>query len=407
MSGARAAVDEPLHAAAAIHRPQSQWADALRELALSDPAPVDAGTLIENYRARYPWYAQRLHQVTRWEEIVPLEKSEIAAIPVSAATALGEQRSSGTSGFQVTIRNTAREREFRRALLYRPQLFYGLPEKVHQLVFVDGNWCAGPDDPPKWFRYGGVDYLTWFAGVAADCGAILRLLRAIRPQLIRGISSGIVRFIEQADVSLRGLDTQVVAPGGEFLLPQWRATIETAFGVPVLDRYGSQETGALAWQCPFCQRYHANADQTVIEAGADGLLATPLFIESQPLLRYRLGDQVSLHDAAADCRIRLPVLRIQQARRDDWIVAADGQRISPLAFQFEQIAGLQAWRLHQQSDGALRLYFDAAEPAAVTAELARRLTDIVPDRPFELVEGIWQCARGGKFKRVSSELVAG
>ena len=150
----------------------------------------------------------------------------------------------------MTIRNSDTEREFRRALLYRPQLFSDLPAEVTQVVFVDGDWCAAPSDPPKWFDYGGSVYRTWFCGVGADAAEVAGLLAALRPQLVRGIASGIVRFIENHGDHLRALGVQIVGPGGEFLLPEWRALMSDAFGARVLDRYGSTETGAIAWQCP-------------------------------------------------------------------------------------------------------------------------------------------------------------
>ena len=50
-----------------------------------------------------------------------------------------------------------------------------------------------------------------------------------------------------------------------------------AFRARVLDRYGSQETGAIAWQCPHCEDYHANTDEILLEADGAGLIATPLF----------------------------------------------------------------------------------------------------------------------------------
>ncbi|MDP6675047.1 MAG: hypothetical protein QGH93_09420 [Gammaproteobacteria bacterium] len=387
-----------------IHAPEAMWGSLLRERALSAAIEYDHSAILGWFRDHSSFYSDRIGSRQVWEQVRPLEKSDVAEVPVSVDDSIREARTSGTSGFQVSIRNNLRERRFRRALLYRPQLFYDLPAEVHQVVFVDGNWCAEAGMAPKLFEYGGVRYRTWFAGVAADVGQIHSLLRSLRPQLIRGISSGIVRFIDQADDSLRNLGVRYLAPGGEFLQPEWRKTMHDAFGATVLDCYGSTESGAIAWQCPLCRRYHANVDEIVLEADADGLLVTPLFVSSQPLLRYRLGDIVSFDAGSADCEIRLPTITIQQARRDDWVIGHDGRRVSPLSFQFEQIPHLDAWRLHQNHDGSLCLYFESVHPDIVAKELGRQLADAVPNQPFEVHEGIWRLGRGGKFKRVSSDL---
>lgn len=389
---------------AAIDTPPEYWADALHAGALTLPPRVDEARLLDWFRAHSDFYRRRIGSARRLADVPPLEKAELGGVPVAPGEDLRETRSSGTSGFQVAVINDRREREFRRALLYRPQLFYDLPALVNQVVFVDGNWCATPDMPPKRFVYGGREYRTWFIGAAADPHAAWRLLDALRPALIRGIASAILRFVELAPEPLDHIRPRYVGPGGEYLQPAWRERIGQAFGAPVLDRYGATETGALAWQCPHCGHYHANVDQVLLEADADGLIATPLFLRCQPLLRYRLGDRVRLGPPVADCPVRLPTLVIEAARRDDWIIAGNRQRVSPLAFQFERVPGLRAWRLHQAASGALCLYYDAEDPTAVASRLREALRAIVADRPLRLVHGVWRLQRGGKFKRVSSDM---
>ena len=330
-----------------IRAPQAEWAGLLRERALRPPPRHDLEALLEHYRA-HPFYRDRIAGAKSWGEVPPLEKRELDRVPVDEKTPSRPVRTSGTSGLQVTIHQSQREREFRRALLYRPQLFYDLPSPVTQVVFVDGNWCASPAMPPKEFTYGQRHYRTWFAGASADPAAVMTLLMALRPALIRGIASAIVRFIEESDGSLERVGARIIGPGGEHLSDAWRARMEQAFGARVLDRYGSTETGAIAWQCPHCGRYHANTDETVLEADADeGLIATPLFASAQPLLRYRLGDQVRFDTEPSDCLVRLPTLTIEAARRDDWVIDGAGRRVSPLSFQFERVPELGAWRLRR------------------------------------------------------------
>ncbi|MBT8442238.1 MAG: hypothetical protein KJO76_07625 [Gammaproteobacteria bacterium] len=383
--------------------PASEWASELRRRALAEPPQHDRPKILDWFRGHSNYYRDRIGDSRSWSDVPPLEKADIADIPVTSPSPVESTRTSGTSGFQVTISNNAWEREFRRALLYRPQLFYGLPTEVTQVVFVDGNDCAKPDDTPKYFAYGDNVYRTWFVGVAAEPDAILDLLKTLRPQLIRGISSGIVRFIESSGAILKDLGVQYVAPGGEYLLPEWRSLIESAFSTEVLDRYGSTESGAIAWQCPFCRRYHANVDEIVIEPDDDGLIVTPLFVMSQPLLRYRLGDRIRFDPSDSGCEIRLPTLTIHEARRDDWIIDGAGRKVSPLSFRFERIPNLDAWRLHQRADGSLTLYFDSTRPEEVGPLLAREMAAAIPGRHCAIETGVWKFSRAGKFKRVSSD----
>ncbi|MGI9309594.1 MAG: hypothetical protein ACR2P6_10040 [Gammaproteobacteria bacterium] len=389
----------------------NEWAVALRARASQKSVVLDLQKILEAYRGSSSFYAARLAGISCWPEIPPLQKAELAAVPLSTDERIYAARTSGTSGVQVTVRNSISERRFRQALAYRPFLFYPLDKTVRQLVFVDG---ADVDvvDKQQWpFEFGERSYLTWRVGVAAPPEKILQLLQSVKPHVVRGLTSGIVSFIEAIGGGLAGLGVQVVSTSGETLTSEWRDLMHDAFAAPVLDRYGSTEVGSMAWQCPFCNDYHANSDEIVLEESPQGLLATPLFIESQPLLRYCVGDEVEMLSSAHECRIRLPKLRLRAARRDDWIVDGAGRRESPLSFQFEQLSGLRAWRIHQLASGVLRLYYDAETDIDTEAEaelreqLVAQLRRIVSDRDVELVAGIWQLERGGKFKRVVSDLV--
>ncbi|SVC46496.1 uncharacterized protein METZ01_LOCUS299350, partial [marine metagenome] len=125
---------------------------------------------LEVFRHRDEFYADRLAGVSSWHDIPPLEKSELAAVPVNASETVHETRSSGTTGDQATVRNTVSERRFRQALAYRPFLFYPIapaPDNIiRQLIFVDGT-DVEPADKVQWpFEFGGCTYLTWRAGIA-------------------------------------------------------------------------------------------------------------------------------------------------------------------------------------------------------------------------------------------------
>ena len=387
-----------------IHQPESSWAAQLRQRALEGPQTHNLGRLLDGFREHSGFYRDRIGRSGNWQQVPLLKKSDVSLVPVVQEQTTREVRTSGTTGTQLSIYSTRREREFRRALLYRPQLFYDLPDVVNQVVFMDGGWCADPGTVPKEFHYGGRHYRTWFAGAGAEPGEILKLLQWSKPELVRGISSGIVRFIEEAGVSLRGLGVRILGPGGEFLPGRWRSLMKDAFDAPVLDRYGSTETGPIAWQCPRCSRYHANTDEIILEAEPEGLVATPLFSQCQPLLRYQLGDSIELKNNPSDCEIGLPSLEIRAARRDDWILDGNGRKVSPLSFQFEQVPHLNAWRLHQAADGVLCLYFDAESSEMPEQMLSAQLEQAVPDRPYRIINGIWKLNRPGKFKRVSSDL---
>ena len=97
-----------------------------------------------------------------------------------------------------------------------------------------------------------------------------------------------------------GLRFEAVLTFAETLDENARATIREAFGGRVLDRYGCQEAGMLATECP-AGRYHAASEinrieivdesgQAVAEGETGRVLVTTLYNYAMPLIRYFIGD---------------------------------------------------------------------------------------------------------------------
>jgi len=108
--------------------------------------------------------------------------------------------------------------------------------------------------------------------------------------------------------------------GGEPLSEARKARISELWGVPLVEEYGSTETGSLAGECPH-GRMHLWADRAIFEVydprtgrigatGAGQLVVTPLFREAMPLLRYNLEDDVEISHAPCDCGWALPTVRV-------------------------------------------------------------------------------------------------
>ncbi|MEU6219985.1 AMP-binding protein [Streptomyces sp. NPDC047022] len=108
--------------------------------------------------------------------------------------------------------------------------------------------------------------------------------------------------------------------GGEPLSTARRRRISEIWGVPVVEEYGSTETGSLAGECPE-GRLHLWADRAIFEVhdpatgevrpeGSGQLVVTPLYREAMPLLRYNLEDDVEISWTDCACGWELPVVRV-------------------------------------------------------------------------------------------------
>lgn len=159
--------------------------------------------------------------------------------------------------------------------------------------------------------------------------------------------------------------------GGETLTAGARRWLEKVFGCRVCNSYGASEFLALAAECRR-GRLHLNDDWVILEpvderhapvpqgqAGHTTLL-TNLANHLQPLIRYDLGDRVSLHGTGCACGSPLPVLEVQ-GRSDDLLLLRDeGERIVPLpplavATVLEDEAGVFDFQLEQTGERSLEL----------------------------------------------------
>jgi phenylacetate-coenzyme A ligase PaaK-like adenylate-forming protein len=206
------------------------------------------------------------------------------------------------------------------------------------------------------------------------------------PTIIATYPTAAVLLAEQA---LRG--RLRIAPkefwtGGEALTPAMRATVRQAFGCPIANGYGASEFLAMASECTL-NRLHLNTDWVILEPvdasyrrvpdGTTGstTLLTNLANRIQPLIRYDLGDRVTLHAGRCACGSPLPVIEVE-GRTDDALVLSDERgdevRLRPLAQTtvLEDDAGVHDFQIEQRAADALLLRVGAdgeALPRASTA----------------------------------------
>ncbi|MFI1420097.1 phenylacetate--CoA ligase family protein [Streptomyces sp. NPDC020731] len=175
--------------------------------------------------------------------------------------------------------------------------------------------------------------------------------------------------------------------GGEPLSPARRARIGALWNAPVVEEYGSTETGTLAGQCPE-GRLHLWADRVLCEVldpesgklseeGRGRLVVTPLYREAMPLLRYNLDDEVEVEYADCACGWRLPVVRVLGRGGFAWPVGTgtvDQQQVEDLVFGLPAADGVLFWRARADRD-LLHIQVEAREERAAAVE--RRLTESV------------------------------
>jgi phenylacetate-coenzyme A ligase PaaK-like adenylate-forming protein len=262
-----------------------------------------------------------------------------------------------------------------------------------------------------------VSFLQPLARIVSD-------LNAIDPSIIGTYPSAALLLAQERAAGRLRARPQEVWTGGESLSPATRHFISGAFGCPVLDSYGASEFLSLASECA-CGGLHLNSDWVILEPvdahgravapdePAASVLLTNLANHVQPLIRYDLGDRVTVKSAPCRCGSSLPLIEVQGRCDDALHLGLSGRRVVsvlPLAlttvlevdaelfdFQLEQ-TGPAALELRTAKDGAAALQALDKGRQALSRYLVRQGAEGVT---IAIQTGCrYQPGRSGKIQRV-------
>lgn len=254
---------------------------------------------------------------------------------------------------------------------------------------------------------------------------LLNELNAYRPTILATYPTAAEMLAEQQEAGQLRLRPREIWTGGEVLSEPTRQRVQRAFDCRVRSAYGASEFLPIGWECPHRQ-LHVNSDWVVLEpvdrhggpvapgARSHSVWLTNLANRVQPLIRYDLGDAVTLHTDPCACGSRFPVISVE-GRCDDTLRLPGrhgGEVVCvPLALEtvLEEGAGAHEFQLVQRADGALTVHLAAQERSRrgpVRAAL-RRYFDTCDVGPVEILmsrRGPVREPGSGKLRRVVCRL---
>lgn len=258
---------------------------------------------------------------------------------------------------------------------------------------------------------------------------LVQMLNVFRPAILVGYPSAMQVLAQEQRAGWLHISPVMVGTGGEYLAAATRAQIATTFGCLVRDNYGASEFMHIAFECKY-DRLHLNSDWVILEpvdeeyrpvpAGqvSHTALLTNLANRVQPLIRYDLGDSITINPDLCLCGSPLPTMRVE-GRQDEilQLPTREGHVIPlvPMALStvVEEAAEVRRYQLIQTGPTTLRIRLEAlpgADEAQVWMALVKRL------RVYFSAQGISEVALehaserpaphpvSGKFRHVWSEL---
>ena len=212
-------------------------------------------------------------------------------------------------------------------------------------------------------------------------------LNRFRPHYLHGYPTFLEALAHDRLQGRLAIDPEFVSLGSEPFSMSARRVIAQAFPrARMSETYGATECLAIANQCS-AGRLHINEDVVIVEpVDGDGrpvpvgvpsqkVYITNLLNRAQPLLRYELGDSVTLLGDECPCGSSMASIRVE-GRCDDTIYLQDGEgqfsAHPPVPFEalFLQIAGLRQYQLEHVRQNVLRVRV-VPQPGADVAEVTR------------------------------------
>ncbi len=207
-----------------------------------------------------------------------------------------------------------------------------------------------------------------------------------------GTPSFLLTLLQKAREAGAPLALEVAFVVAEMLPESLRAEIE-AFGVRVLQGYGTADLGCLAHECVEKGGWHLHPDCIVevldLETGAPaapgqpGEVVATIFDEAYPLLRLATGDIAALApEAPCRCGRTAPKLAGLLGRVGDAVkvkgMFVRGAQVEAVAKRFPEILRAQAIVTREAQHDHLEVLAETANPGAV-GDLAARLAEALRD----------------------------
>lgn len=203
-------------------------------------------------------------------------------------------------------------------------------------------------------------FLNAFQIFDEDFDHFIEVINEFQPESIWTYVESIdlfAQYIEDNDLDVYS-PTYIITTAGT-LFPEVRQTVQRAFGSPVFNQYGSREVGPIGIECEEQDGMHTFPSLHYLEEVDGRLLVTVLTNKSMPLIRYDIGDVVSLRkDITCTCGRNTKMIQDVHGRVISHFINTEGESIHGQYFihQFYYIDWIEKFKVVQESYEEIRCY---------------------------------------------------
>jgi len=376
---------------------------------------------------REVWGAARLDvsRVKSWENFnaIPLlTKQELRSrraedfLPESIPYGLWKSQTTGSTGIPIQIFRSPQTDAWTKALLHYSFSVVGI--KVNDRFCQILHYLSEKPHPKGFLAKIGLKRYYPVSLKLSD-EEMVRSIKEVNPDVLYSFPSVLLRLAEYIDQESIDLQVKCVFGQGEYLPPAWRARIEKAFKAPMYHSYGSTEFPRIGYECHFKTGFHLlpqpavveilREDGTPVKPGEEGeIVLTHLNNYTMPLIRYRIGDKGILSARPCPCGSHYPLLESLTGRMDDYLIMADGKKLSARAFTHMEFEGILQHKIIQKNPGLFEVLvipsnkFGQDTVKAIENQIRLGCLDEKMKVIVKTVESL-PVSRTGKFQLVSRE----
>jgi putative adenylate-forming enzyme len=275
--------------------------------------------------------------------------------------------SSGTSGERGLFVVSNQERAMWAGIILARVLHHFKPERIALFLRASSNLYETVRHG-KWLQF-------QYFSLTTSLDETVHLLNKFQPTIIVAPPSLLEQLIhERKDANLSIQPEQIISVA-EVLEPQDKARLEHSFNIPVQQIYQATE-GLLAISCTYGS-LHLQEDLVAMQLEPLGKnhftpIITDLWRKTQPIIRYDLGDVLSLENERCSCGHPWRVIKQIEGRKSDLIEISTGQSKeylfpSELRQSILSIAGVLDYTMIQKGTNHLHVYLETSEAFNIVA----------------------------------------
>jgi phenylacetate-CoA ligase len=330
--------------------------------------------------------------------------------------------SSGSTGtpVQILLSHAMHQRWF--ALFeQRVRVWAGVGSTIPRGMIGGRRMVPSANANAPFYRYNYFEKQVYFSAyhIKADTAAnYVEGMRKYQIEYMTGYAMSnyfLARHIQEQQLNAPAL--KAVITSSEKLTPQMRELFKQVYGCKTYDGWSGVEACGLISECE-AGSLHISPDAGLIEVLDEQLQPVPFGVAGavyctgflnvdQPLIRYKIGDDIILSDKICTCGRQMPVVQEITGRSEDVIVGTDGRQMVRFHSVFNGLTTIKQAQVIQESlqQITIKLVADGNISRLDMDLMQQRIQSQLGDVKitFEIVDAI-PLQPNGKYKAVISKL---